>query len=91
MRSVRRAKHIHAIRAQPLRLIARSTLFASSFWQSARVEMDTLGIEPRASRMLSRCDTTTPLARLKNIVIVEVYLVIRSVGEWGRGAQNTVF
>ena len=24
--------------------------------------MDTLGIEPRASRMLSRCDTTTPCA-----------------------------
>jgi hypothetical protein len=26
-------------------------------------EMDTLGIEPRASRMLSGCDTTTPCAR----------------------------
>ena len=26
--------------------------------------MDTLGIEPRASRMLSGCDTTTPCARL---------------------------
>ena len=25
--------------------------------------MDTLGIEPRASRMLSGCDTTTPRAR----------------------------
>ena len=25
--------------------------------------MDTLGIEPRASRMLSGCDTTTPCAR----------------------------
>ena len=25
-------------------------------------EMDTLGIEPRASRMLSGCDTTTPCA-----------------------------
>ena len=24
--------------------------------------MDTLGIEPRASRMLSGCDTTTPRA-----------------------------
>ena len=24
--------------------------------------MDTLGIEPRASRMLSGCDTTTPTA-----------------------------
>ena len=26
--------------------------------------MDTLGIEPRASRMLSGCDTTTPCALL---------------------------
>ena len=25
-------------------------------------QMDTLGIEPRASRMLSGCDTTTPCA-----------------------------
>ena len=28
--------------------------------------MDTLGIEPRASRMLSGCDTTTPCAHLQN-------------------------
>ena len=27
------------------------------------IDMDTLGIEPRASRMLSGCDTTTPCAR----------------------------
>ena len=26
------------------------------------MQMDTLGIEPRASRMLSGCDTTTPCA-----------------------------
>ena len=26
------------------------------------MDMDTLGIEPRASRMLSGCDTTTPRA-----------------------------
>ena len=30
-----------------------------------RIQMDTLGIEPRASRMLSGCDTTTPCARLQ--------------------------
>ena len=30
-----------------------------------RQKMDTLGIEPRASRMLSRCDTTTPRALCK--------------------------
>ena len=30
--------------------------------QLARLQMDTLGIEPRASRMLSGCDTTTPRA-----------------------------
>ena len=29
----------------------------------ANPEMDTLGIEPRASRMLSGCDTTTPCAQ----------------------------
>jgi hypothetical protein len=28
-------------------------------------DLDTLGIEPRASRMLSGCDTTTPCARLR--------------------------
>ena len=27
-----------------------------------QMKMDTLGIEPRASRMLSGCDTTTPCA-----------------------------
>jgi hypothetical protein len=33
------------------------------FLGAARVHnMDTLGIEPRASRMLSGCDTTTPCA-----------------------------
>ena len=31
--------------------------------QMVRLQMDTLGIEPRASRMLSGCDTTTPCAR----------------------------
>ena len=29
------------------------------------INMDTLGIEPRASRMLSGCDTTTPCAPWK--------------------------
>ena len=33
------------------------------------IEMDTLGIEPRASRMLSGCDTTTPCAR-KSVKLV---------------------
>ncbi len=32
---------------------------------SCVVNVDTLGIEPRASRMLSGCDTTTPCALLK--------------------------
>ena len=31
-----------------------------------RTYMDTLEIEPRASRMLSGCDTTTPCARLRS-------------------------
>ena len=29
-----------------------------------QIQMDTLGIEPRASRMLSECDTTTPCAQM---------------------------
>ena len=31
-------------------------------------QVDTLGIEPRASRMLSGCDTTTPCAQLSMIL-----------------------
>ena len=34
------------------------------YWHSL---MDTLGIEPRAPRMLSGCDTTTPWARLRHL------------------------
>ena len=30
--------------------------------RTAELQLDTLGIEPRASRMLSGCDTTTPRA-----------------------------
>ena len=30
--------------------------------RATKSNMDTLGIEPRASRMLSGCDTTTPCA-----------------------------
>ena len=30
-------------------------------------KLDTLGIEPRASRMLSGCDTTTPCAHVLDI------------------------
>jgi hypothetical protein len=40
-------------------------MLQSSAAESAQLEhnmMDTLGIEPRASRMLSGCDTTTPRA-----------------------------
>ena len=35
------------------------TLLTCTVWHAS---MDTLGIEPRASRMLSGCDTTTPRA-----------------------------
>ena len=37
--------------------------FPFSIGWGGEYEMDTLGIEPRASRMLSGCDTTTPRAR----------------------------
>ena len=35
---------------------------------NTNTEMDTLGIEPRASRMLSGCDTTTPRARPRTFI-----------------------
>ena len=35
---------------------------------SIQSKMDTLGIEPRASRMLSGCDTTTPRALCKGVM-----------------------
>ena len=42
---------------------ARQTLVGSMRLESeGRCKVDTLGIEPRASRMLSGCDTTTPCA-----------------------------
>ena len=36
-------------------------------------QMDTLGIEPRASRMLSGCDTTTPRARVSEFISCGMY------------------
>ena len=40
--------------------------------QLARLQMDTLGIEPRASRMLSGCDTTTPRALAMRGILISV-------------------
>ena len=37
-----------------------------------QIQMDTLGIEPRASRMLSGCDTTTPCAQMSGAFHLEV-------------------
>ena len=34
------------------------------------VKMDTLGFEPRAFRMRSGCDTTTPCARLDELLVL---------------------
>ena len=57
-----------------LRLL-RLTRVSMAFWSRSihhiiciknLTEMDTLGIEPRASRMLSGCDTTTPCAQCKS-------------------------
>ena len=39
--------------------------------------MDTLGIEPRASRMLSGCDTTTPHALEKPVGWRAIYVKTR--------------
>ena len=38
-----------------------------------KVKVDTLGIEPRASRMLSGCDTATPCAH-SNIVLPQALI-----------------
>ncbi len=40
--------------------------------QNGNVLMDTLGIEPRASRMLSGCDTTTPCAHYRSSWIIQL-------------------
>ena len=40
--------------------------------QLARLQMDTLGIEPRASRMLSGCDTTTPRALAMRGILISM-------------------
>ena len=48
-----------ALRANPRRLL-NFHAGPEPWW--LRAAMDTLGIEPRASRMLSGCDTTTPCA-----------------------------
>ena len=45
----------------------RSAICIWASMQSYR-KMDTLGIEPRASRMLSGCDTTTPRALWKDSI-----------------------
>ena len=56
-------------------------------WSSRVARMDTLGIEPRASRMLSGCDTTTPRA---------LECISHSLGsstfakrDWGSGHKQT--
>ena len=41
--------------------------------------MDTLGIEPRASRMLSGCDTTTPCALEESSSIGKLFVAVRYV------------
>ena len=46
--------------------------------------MDTLGIEPRASRMLSGCDTTTPRAR-DSEVFAQIAALPRAVARQLRG------
>ena len=51
-------------RPRPLRSCITLTAFDVAA-KNMDGSMDTLGIEPRTSRMLSGCDTTTPRALLK--------------------------
>ena len=44
--------------------------------------MDTLGIEPRASRMLSGCDTTTPRARMMKAAMAKTTLSSLPDSSW---------
>ena len=41
-------------------------------------KMDTLGIEPRASRMLSGCDTTTPCAQMLVAIPFKILRLLRA-------------
>ena len=41
----------------------------------AMAKVDSLGIEPRASRMLSGCDTTTPTALLMTLMLLHALSV----------------
>ena len=51
-----------------------------------QAKVDTLGIEPRASRMLSGCDTTTPCAHLLALADVScLRLLTTPIRFWGHG------
>ena len=48
--------------------------------------MDTLGIEPKASRMLSGCDTTTPCAHLHALADTDtMHLPTAEIRSWSHG------
>ena len=44
--------------------------------QDYNAELDTLGIEPRASRMLSGCDTITPCALIQELFLSNSCIII---------------
>ena len=52
-----------------------------------KMQMDTLGIEPRASRMLSGCDTTTPCAHCFDPNLESSLWLLRRRG----GTQNVTY
>ena len=51
-------------------------------------KMDSLGIEPRASRMLSGCDTTTPTAQLMTLLFVHPLIGFRRASAVGLRSES---
>ena len=59
----RKALNLVVVGSSPTVGVFRGSVFKGRRDLGLASEMDTLGIEPRAFRMQSGCDTTTPCAR----------------------------
>ena len=81
------AGHMHAWRQWVNTL--PSTCATKGVWD---VIMDTLGIEPRAFRMRSGCDTTTPCARHSQLACAVAHWASRQLQvmvPWGLSPKNS--
>ena len=73
-------------RSRAFKGITSSNTFSVVRWRPGK-QMDTLGIEPRASPMLSGCDTTTPCAHCFDPNLKSSLWLLRRRG----GAQNDTY